>query len=298
MAPTHTTDVYHSRALPTWEIAERVDPVVWGSAAAAGPLSSAQVETYAERGFLVLPQLFSPAEISQLTAEATRVLDTADRTRDDVIIEPGSDTVRSVFRVHRDSAVMRRFVADIRVAGAARQLLGGDVYIHQSRVNFKAAFEGKAFPWHSDFETWHIEDGMPRMRALSASILLTPNTEHNGPLMVIPGSHRRYVRCIGETPTNHFRQSLRKQEYGVPDREALTALAGDGGYASCVGGPGTVVLFDCNLMHGSGGNITSLPRHNVFVVYNSVENRLVEPFGGRPARPQFLAERDELALAR
>ncbi len=288
---------YHSRVLPSWEIAERVDPVVWTDlAAATGPLSRADLEHYATRGYLVLPELFSGPEIAALAAEAHRLEAEADRGRDDVIVEPGSDAVRSVFRVHRDSPVMRSFIGDARLAGAARQLLGGDVYIHQSRVNFKAAFEGKAFPWHSDFETWHIEDGMPRMRALSASILLTPNTEHNGPLLVIPGSHRRFVRCVGETPEDHFRQSLRKQEYGVPDREALTRLADEGGYASCTGRPGSVVLFDCNLMHGSGGNITSLPRHNVFVVYNSVDNQLVQPFGGTAPRPEFLAERDAIVV--
>jgi ectoine hydroxylase len=291
-------DPYVSRAQPTWEIAERVDPVVWSdpaAGAAGGPLSSADLERYATTGYLVLPNLFSAAEVATLVTEAHRLEAEADRGRDDVIVEPGSDAVRSVFRVHRDSPVMRGFIDDARLAGAARQLLGGDVYIHQSRVNFKAAFEGKAFPWHSDFETWHIEDGMPRMRALSASILLTANTEHNGPLLVIPGSHRRYVRCVGETPEDHFRQSLRRQEYGVPDRAALCRLAEEGGYASCIGSPGTVVLFDCNLMHGSGGNITSLPRHNVFVVYNSVANRLVQPYGGTSPRPDFLAERDAVS---
>ena len=52
----------------------------------------------------------------------------------------------------------------------AEQILGSQVYIHQSRVNLKPGFKGKEFYWHSDFETWHIEDGMPRMRALSCSI--------------------------------------------------------------------------------------------------------------------------------
>jgi ectoine hydroxylase len=163
-------------------------------------------------------------------------------------------------------------------------------------VNFKPAFEGKSFQWHSDFETWHVEDGMPRMRALSVSVLLTRNTEHNGPLLVVPGSHLRYVRCVGETPPEHFKQSLRTQMYGVPDRDSLTRLTADHDIVSCTGEPGTVVLFDCNLMHGSAGNITPLPRHNVFLVYNSVANRLVAPYGGTPARPQFLAERDVTSL--
>lgn len=287
-------DPYRSRTQPTWEIADRVDPVVW-SRQVPGPLSADEVEHFAARGYIVRPQLFNPDEVAELMAEAHRLEGAADRTRDDVIVEPESDTIRSVFSVHRDSPVMSRCLADSRLEGAARQLLGGEVYVHQSRVNFKAAFEGKAFPWHSDFETWHIEDGMPRMRALSASILLTRNTEHNGPLMVIPGSHRRYVRCVGKTPEDHFKQSLRRQEYGVPSREALIQLAEAGGYASCLGDPGSVVLFDCNLMHGSGSNITSLPRHNVFAVYNSVENRLVAPYGGTAPRPAFLAERDAIS---
>src|SRR3546814_19751740 len=72
-------------------------------------------------------------------------------------------------------------------------------YIHQSRLNYKPGFKGKEFYWHSDFETWHVEDGMPRMRALSMSVLLAENTPHNGPLMLIPGSHQSFLTCVGET---------------------------------------------------------------------------------------------------
>ena len=115
-----------------------------------------------------------------------------------------------------------------------------------------------------------------RFTWLFASLLLTLNTEQNGPLLVIPGSHRRYVRCVGETPEDHFKQSLRKQQIGVPEREALAALVADSTVESVTGAPGTVVFFDCNLMHGSAGNITPLPRHNVFLVYNSSHNALRE----------------------
>src|SRR3546814_15569199 len=89
--------------------------------------------------------------------------------------------------------------------------------------------------WSSDvcssdlFETWHIEDGMPRMRCLSCSILLTDNEPHNGPLMLMPGSHKHYVRCVGATPENHYEKSLRKQEFGVPDQNSLSELASRSG---------------------------------------------------------------------
>jgi len=167
--------------------------------------------------------------------------------------------------------------------------------VHQSRLNYKPGFRGKEFYWHSDFETWHVEDGMPRMRALSVSISLTDNTPLNGPLMLIPGSHHHYVRCVGETPEEHFRRSLRKQEYGVPDDALLCKLYEKSGAEAVTGPAGTTVFFDCNTMHGSNGNITPLPRSNVFIVYNSVSNALEAPFGPAKPRPSFLAEREHLA---
>lgn len=77
------------------------------------------------------------------------------------------------FRSPRDQPRPRRARARPTPARAGRQILGSEVYIHQSRVNYKPGYGGTGFYWHSDFETWHSEDGMPRMRALSVSIALT-----------------------------------------------------------------------------------------------------------------------------
>ncbi len=209
-----------------------------------------------------------------------------------MIREPGGDEVRSIFRIHRTSAVFAGLAADARLAAIVEQILGGAVYVHQSRVNLKPGFEGREFQWHSDFETWHVEDGMPRMRAVSCSINLDTNYEFNGPLMVIPGSHHHFLACAGRTPEKHYLQSLRRQEYGVPDREHLAWLVERGGIAVATGPPGTITLFECNLMHGSNGNITPYPRSNVFVVYNSVANALVQPYGAVEPRPEYIASRD------
>jgi ectoine hydroxylase len=133
------------------------------------------------------------------------------------------------------------------------------------------------------------------MRALSCSISLTPNTVNNGPLLVIPGSHKHFLACVGETPENHYKQSLRRQEYGVPDDTGLTRMVEDGGIEACTGGAGMVTFFDCNIMHGSNSNITPMPRSNVFIVFNSVENALVDPFCGLSPRPQFIANRRDFA---
>jgi ectoine hydroxylase len=202
--------------------------------------------------------------------------------------------VRSVFRVHQTSAVFSRVCRDPRLLAVATQLLGSAVYTHHSRINYKPGYAGQAFYWHSDFETWHTEDGLPRMRALSFSVALTENTEHNGPLMVIPGSHRHYVSCPGETPDDNFKSSLRKQEVGVPDPGSLDELMArrTADLTAAKGGPGTVLLFDSNLMHGSNSNITPDPRAVLYFVYNSVHNTPGAPFNGRPPRPPFLRSLD------
>lgn len=283
-------DVYESRHCTKGEIAERQDPIVWGSL--DGPLSGSQVEQFERDGFIILHELFAHQEVERLLEEAHRLAANADAMRDDeVITEPDSDVVRSVFRIHQSSPVFRAVCADARLHRAARQILGSEVYIHQSRINFKPGFDGREFYWHSDFETWHIEDGMPRMRALSASILLVDNSVSNGPLMLVPGSHRAYVRCVGQTPADHHKESLKAQRYGVPSKRALSQLIEDGGITQAVANAGSVVLFDCNVMHGSAGNLSPYPRDNIFVVYNSVDNPLERPFGGLEPRPSFLGER-------
>ncbi|OZT78908.1 ectoine hydroxylase, partial [Marinococcus halophilus] len=139
------------------------------------------------------------------------------------------------------------------------------------------------------------EDGMPDMRALSCSIILTDNYEFNGPLMLIPGSQKWYVSCPGTTPEDNFKQSLKKQETGVPDNESMEWLTEQaGGQIDRATGPaGSVLFFDCNTMHGSAGNISPYPRSNVFFVFNSVENKLVDPFSGQEPRPEFLANRQD-----
>jgi len=129
---------------------------------------------------------------------------------------------------------------------------------------------------------------------VSCSILLTENRPENGPLMLIPQSHRHFVACVGETPDDHYQMSLKRQEYGVPDNNSLQQLVDQGGITSAIGPPGTVVLFDCNTMHGSNSNITPLPRANLFFVYNSVANSLRAPFCGKKPRPEYIAARNEL----
>lgn len=294
MAKARMIDPYYSRVGSEWEFSERADPVV---SEASGPLTTDEIWNYAKDGFLYVQGLFTQAEINELLEEALELQRAWPAHRKGLVREPNSNEVRSIFRLHRYSEVYRKVFADPRLVTRARQILGGDVYIHQSRINYKPALDGKEFFWHSDFETWHVEDGMPRMRALSVSVFLTESHEFNGPLMLIPGSHRTYVRCVGATPVNHFEQSLQRQQFGVPSRQAIEELLKERAIVAPKGPAGSVVFFDCNTMHGSNGNLSPVPRINLFGVYNHVDNSVLQPFCDREPRPEYLAERSVDVIA-
>ncbi|MEU9120777.1 ectoine hydroxylase [Streptomyces sp. NPDC048506] len=291
-APERTADLYPTRG--TEEVLlDRKDPVVWSEPGAAGPITADDLAGFERDGFLAIDQLITPDEVVGYRAELERLInDPAMRQNERAIVESRSQEIRSIFEVHKISEVFARLAADPRVVGRARQILGSEVYVHQSRINVKPGFGATGFYWHSDFETWHAEDGLPNMRTVSVSIALTKNHDTNGGLMIMPGSHRTFLGCAGATPKDNYKKSLQMQDAGTPSDEALTKLASEYGIRLFTGEAGSATWFDCNAMHGSGDNITPYPRSNVFLVFNSVENAAVEPFAAPVRRPEFIGARD------
>lgn len=270
----------------------RTHPTVWGDAA-DGPFDRAELDAHAARGFSILEGFVTQDEVDLYSSELRRLsADESLRGDPRLITEKTTGAVRSVFEVTKLSEALDALSRDPRVLDRARQLLGSDVYLHQTRVNYMPGFKGSGFYWHSDFETWHAEDGMPIPRAVSCSIALTPNYPYNGGLMVMPGSHRTFEPGIGETPSDNHASSLKEQVVGVPSEEAITEMAHQFGIEQFTGPAGSALWFDANIMHGSGNNISPFPRSNVFMVFNSVENTLEKPFAAPAPRPEHIASRD------
>jgi ectoine hydroxylase len=295
---TRVGDGYPTRINGKPGLLDRTDPTVWGTET-DGPFDAATLAGHDARGYSVVEGLLSPAEVQAYWQELVRLSSDEELKKTErIIIEKKSGEVRSIFDVHELSELIGELVRDPRVLDRARQILGSDVYIHQSRVNYMPGFRGTGFYWHSDFETWHAEDGMPIPRAVSCSIALTDNYPFNGGLMVMPGSHRTFVQCAGETPENNYKSSLKEQEVGVPSEEDITKMAAEHGIDQFTGQAGSALWFDSNILHGSGNNITPYPRSNIFLVFNSVENALVQPFAAEKPRPTFIAGRDFTPLSR
>ena len=289
---TTTTDLYPTRSGESTEVLPRTGPIVFGSPD-DGPLTATELKHYEDTGYLTIDQLVSPEELALFTEELHRLSQDPEVKADEAtVVEAKSDEVRSIFNIHRTNEIFKKIANDPRLVDRARQILGSDVYIHQSRINYKPGFVGKEFSWHSDFETWHAEDGMPAPRAVSLSLSLTDNYSFNGPLMIMPGSHKRYISCVGGTPEDNYRKSLVMQGAGTPDRQTLSDFADEYGIDVLEGAAGGAIMFDSNCMHASNGNVTPYSRSNIFIVYNSVENACGEPFAAPKPRPEFVGSTD------
>ncbi|GAY13650.1 ectoine hydroxylase [Mycobacterium sp. shizuoka-1] len=282
-------DNYPTRLAHAVDPIARIEPAVWGTDA-DGPLTDSDLRAVTTDGYLVRPQTLGLDWLAPIGNELDRIGGLASED-DPRIVRERDGTLRSVFEPHVFSHLIAEIISLDTILPVARQLLGSDVYLHQARINVMPGFHGSGFYWHSDFETWHAEDGMPAMRAVSCSIALTENFAYNGALMIMPGSHKTFYPCVGATPERNYTSSLVRQEIGVPDHDTLTAAAGRYGIAQITGPAGTGLWFDCNIMHGSGSNITPYPRSNIFLVFNSVANRLGDPFAAPAARPEYLAAR-------
>ena len=296
-----TDDFYPPRLERPAESFERKDPVIHsqGTDRHNGPLSETELARYERDGFLVFNNFLDQETVKRFRDDLRAYENDDSILRSEgTITEPGKQEIRSIFGIHELSDRFDRLTRESRLLDMVHQLLGSDAYIHQSRINFKPGFHGKGFDWHSDFETWHAEDGMPRMRAVSFSIALTDNTPFNGPLMLIPGSHKTFVPCVGRTPEDNYQSSLKKQELGVPNEQDLQKMADQYGIQAPTGPAGSLIIFECNTLHASNANMSPWPRSNLFFVYNSVENRLEQPFCGNKPRPDFLGNRSHTEALR
>src|SRR5512145_3311105 len=153
-------------------------------------LSPEQLAQFDRDGYLFFPSLFTPEEIAVLNAEVPRLY--AQR-RPENVREKGSEAVRTNFAAHLYSEPYARLARHPRMVEPVADLLGEPVYMHQFKINGKMAFEGDVWQWHQDYGTWKNDDMMPTERAMNVAIFLDDVNEFNGPLMFIPGSHKKGV---------------------------------------------------------------------------------------------------------
>ncbi|MBT4385595.1 MAG: proline hydroxylase [Betaproteobacteria bacterium] len=240
-------------------------------------LSQAQLKEFDEKGFLFFPSLFDASEIDSLTSQLE------DLFAQDMVCnvrEKGSKSVRTNFAAHNYNQAFARLSRHPRMIKPVEELFDESVYMHQFKVNAKAAFDGDVWQWHQDFGTWHADDHMAEPRAMNIAIFLDDVNEHNGPLMFIPGSHKKGVLEAGhDTETTSY-------PLWTLDAETISSLVDEGGIVSPKGPAGSMILFHSCLVHASGSNLSPWDRKAVYLSLCAVSNHIK-----RFKRPGYIAHR-------
>ncbi len=236
-----------------------------------------QLRQFEEEGYLFLHCCFSPQEAAMLRAEA----DTGYAMERDEVVREKSGVARTAFAAHTYNEAFRRLGAHPRLVEPAMQLLDGPVYMHQFKVNAKAAFDGDVWQWHQDYGTWARDDLMPEPRAMNIAVFIDDVTAANGPLLFIPGSHKHGVIDAGhDVETTSY-------PLWTLNRETVTKLAERGGCVAPTGPAGSMLLFSSLLVHASPPNISPLSRTIVYLSLCHVDNH-IRQF----KRPEWVAHRD------
>ena len=240
-------------------------------------LTDAQIAEFDREGWLFFPDLFSADEISVLEREAKSIFKL---DREEVWREK-SGVARTAFAAHTYNEAYRRLGAHPRLITPIEQLLRGKLYMHQYKINAKAAFDGEVWQWHQDYGTWARDDGMPEARAMNIAVFLDEVMAINGPLMLIPKSHRQGVLAAGHD------RSTTSYPLWTLDNATVTRLAEAARIVAPTGKPGGVLMFHGNLVHASPPNITPYPRKIVYLTLCAVSNHI-----RKPTRPEWIAHRD------
>ncbi|WP_165945188.1 phytanoyl-CoA dioxygenase family protein [Micromonospora sp. KC723] len=259
------------------------------------PLSAEMLADYHRNGFLLLPADYLPVGVlDRLRAAAPGVLAQDGPQR---VLERDGVTVRSVYGPHRSDPVVAEVSRSASLAGAAGQLLGDEVYVHQSKINLKAAFAGDQWEWHQDYINWRDRDGIPSPDLVNVTVFLDEVNDFNGPLTFIPGSHRHGLldgSYTDDMPAGYedapgWMATLTATEKFQLDRAVIRRLARESGLFSATGPAGSVLMFHPNLLHASSPNMSPFDRAVLLLVYNGVRNA---PRPVDAPRPSFLADRD------
>ena len=147
-----------------------------------------------------------------------------------------------------------------KMVSIPEQILDKEVSHWHSKISFKNPGSKSGWDWHQDFGHWYRE-GCLSPDMLSIGIALTPMNQDNGSMNFIRCSHK--FGRIDHVPTGHSNSA---------DPEYVTEALKRYEVVPCILNPGDAVVFHCNLLHGSGPNLTEKHRSLIMCSYNALEN--------------------------
>lgn len=217
----------------------------------AGPLADHDLDGWRDDGFVVVRGLLPPVVVGAMldrAVELARHHDATGRLPGDGFLAPEvnswpgaehpEDRVSKIFLLHPWDPVFGPVARRPAIADIVVQLLGPDIDCFLSQFIFKSP-GAIGQPWHQDSFYFPFEPD----HQVGVWIAVTEATMHNGPLWVLPGSHREPVH-------EHVADSRPDANVGyteIVDHDTS-------GEVPLMMRPGDVLFFDSHLMHRSTDN--------------------------------------------
>ncbi|MEO8205509.1 MAG: phytanoyl-CoA dioxygenase family protein [Chthoniobacterales bacterium] len=249
-----------------------------------GTWNTRQLEEYNRDGYLLIRNLLSPEQVAELN-DAVPPLLQGDDADGMYRVRESTGAARSVFLTHRHSPPFKELARNPKILNPVKQLLKNDVYIWHSKINVKDAFEGAVWLWHQDYGYW-VKDGVED-RLVSVMVFLDRSTLNNGCFMVAPGTQHTNLPHYSDTKTTSYKQ-------WCVELDSLKETLKEEMIVPMLGNPGDVLFFHSNVLHGSGHNMSPLPRKTMILVYNGVDNT---PVGIENPRPDWVVSHDYTPIA-
>lgn len=156
-------------------------------------LTKAQREQYREDGYVLVENVLTPDELRAMRGEVERIVAGAakvDRNDDVYDLEDthtaATPRVRRIKVPHKHAPFFWDLIRNERMVALLTALLGPSMRLQNSKLNLKSAGYGAAVEWHQDWAYYpHTNDDV-----LAVGVMIDDFVEDNGPMMVLPGTHR------------------------------------------------------------------------------------------------------------
>jgi phytanoyl-CoA hydroxylase len=225
-------------------------------------LSDAQRAQYARDGVIVVPDVFSAGEIAELrrvtdefVAGAARVAANDDIYDLEDTHTPEAPRVRRLKAPHLIHDAYFRASRNARVVEILKDLWGS-VRFDTGKLNMKSAGFGAPVEWHQDWAFYpHTNDDLA-----AVGIMLDDVDMENGPMLVVPGSHKGPV-FDHHGPDRRFCGAMDPERCDIDLSRAVP----------CLGRAGSVTVHHVRAVHGSATNFSGRERRFLLFQYRAAD---------------------------
>jgi len=226
-------------------------------------LSQDEIDTYHRDGYLLIKDAISPEQLAAMREVTHRLIDqsrtlTQSDHRFDLDEGHGPDNPRltRIKLPHKLDPIYWDVLKESKLTKVLNALIGANTMIQTTKLNTKAPGGGQAVEWHQDWAFYpHTNDDM-----LAFGLMLEDVDEANGPLQVIPGSHR------GPVLSHHNKVGVfcGAVDPADPDFDYSKAV-------TLTGKAGDATVHHVRMLHGSAPNNSDRNRYILFYECRSAD---------------------------